>query len=171
MGRVISRTRGYIAIGLGVGGRFALALITTYIIRTSGLGILILSYSTYKSCFDKYTYCGPPECSVGWSDLALYCDFRKATRFCWSSIFLGGQFQKIGKFRSAKFSFSKIRRKYDYFFENLQNPSLYIKEQSPRRKFEIKSCSLFFKNSQKWSNGLLSVQGKFFILNLFSFCL
>ena len=29
-------------------------------------------------------------------------------------------------------------------FFNLQNPSLYIKEQSRKRTFEIKSCSIFF---------------------------
>ena len=33
-------------------------------------------------------------CAVGWSDLALFCDFRTATRFCWSGIFLGGQLKK-----------------------------------------------------------------------------
>ena len=45
--------------------------------------------------------------------------FWKRTPFCWSGIFLGVQFQKIGNFgRAAKFSFSKNRRglKYDYFF-------------------------------------------------------
>ena len=33
-------------------------------------------------------------CTVGWSDLALFCDFRKATRLCRSSIliFLGLKF-------------------------------------------------------------------------------
>ena len=31
--------------------------------------------------------------------------FRKATHFCWSGIFLGGQFQQIGKFRCAGQSF------------------------------------------------------------------
>ena len=36
-------------------------------------------------------------CTLGWSDLALYCDFGKGTSFCRSGIFLGAQFQKIGK--------------------------------------------------------------------------
>ena len=43
----------------------------------------------------------------------------------------------------------------NHFFEILQNPSLFIKEQSPRRKFEIKGCLVFFKNSQKWSKRFL----------------
>ena len=48
--------------------------------------------------------------------------------------------------RAAKFLFSKNRRelKYEYFFENFRNPFFYFKEQLPRRKFEIKSCLIFF---------------------------
>ena len=41
-------------------------------------------------------------CTIGWSDLALFRNFRKVTRFCWSGIFFWGQFQKIGKFRWAR---------------------------------------------------------------------
>ena len=55
---------------------------------------------------DVKSGCGTSE---GWSDLALFCDFRKATRFCRSGIFLGGQFQKIGEFtRGASLHFQKI---------------------------------------------------------------
>ena len=52
----------------------------------------------------------------------------------------------------AKFPFSKNHRglKYECFFcKKLQNPSIYIKEPSPKRKYKIKSCLIFFKNSQK----------------------
>ena len=35
-----------------------------------------------------------------------------------------------------------------------------IKEQSPRRKFEIKNCLIFFKNSQKWSKWFLICTGQ-----------
>ena len=72
---------------------------------------------------------------------------------------------KIGNFAeheritsTAKFSFIKNRRglRYEYFLcENLRNPSLYIKKQSPIRKFEIKSCLVFFKNPQKWPKQFL----------------
>ena len=34
---------------------------------------------------------------VGWSDLLLFCDFRKWTHCCQSGIILWVQFQKIGK--------------------------------------------------------------------------
>ena len=88
--------------------------------------------------------------TVGWSNLALFCDFWKATCFCWSGIFLGGQFPKIGKFRRAyarqSFHFQKPQGPWlcKILRENLQNPSLYMKEQLPIIKFEIKSCLIFF---------------------------
>ena len=50
-------------------------------------------FSQLKSMFIVHT---------GWSDLAIICNFRKATHFCWSGIFLGGQFQKIGEFRHTR---------------------------------------------------------------------
>ena len=92
--------------------------------------------------------------AIGWSDLALFCNFRKATHFCWSGIFLGGQFQKIGKFSCVpsshagqSFHFQKIAGTLNKNFciTNLPNThTSYIKEQSQRRKFEIKSCLIFF---------------------------
>ena len=36
------------------------------------------------------------QCTVGWSDLALFCDFRKRALCCQSDIFLWVQFQKRG---------------------------------------------------------------------------
>ena len=62
-------------------------------------------------------------CTLGWSDWAFFFDCWKPTHFCWSGIFLGTQFQKIGNFgptcvaRRAKFSFSKNHRdlKNQYF--------------------------------------------------------
>ena len=93
---------------------------------------------------------------VGWSDLALFCDFWKATCFCWSGTFLGGQFQKMANFaacshvarashKQQSFHCQKIVGSLNIkFFENVQNSSLYIKEESPRRKFEMQSCLIFF---------------------------
>ena len=72
------------------------------------------------------------------------------------------------------FNFQKIAGTLNrnIFLKNLQNPSLYIKEQSSRRKFKIKSWLIFFKNSQKWSKQFWSVQGKTHLLGGFSsvFC-
>ena len=52
------------------------------------------------------------------------------------------------------FSFSKNHRdlKNDFFFQSLQKPSFYIKEQLSKRKFKIRICLvflfLFFKNGK-----------------------
>ena len=48
----------------------------------------------------------------------------------------------------------------NFFVENLRNPSLYTKEQSTRRKFEIKSCLLFLKILKNGQHSFWSVQGK-----------
>ena len=43
----------------------------------------------------------------------------------------------------------------NFFCKNFQNPSLYIKEQSPKIKFEIKSL-IFFKIPKNGQNSFLS---------------
>ena len=50
-------------------------------------------------------------------------------------------------YKGKVFIFKKLQGplKGIIFSENLQNPSLYIKEQSPIIKFEIKSCLIFLK--------------------------
>ena len=59
------------------------------------------------------------------------------------------QFQKIGEFRASRvqsFHFQRITKrtlKINFFFENLQKLSLNIKEQSPKRKFEIQLLNFF----------------------------
>ena len=55
--------------------------------------------------------------TVGWSDLALYCDFQKWTNPLYFYWFFS---KKIAK-----------------FFEILQIPFFYIKEQSPIRNLEF----------------------------------
>ena len=58
------------------------------------------------------------------------------------------QFQKIGEFRASRvqsFHFQRITKSTlkINFFENLQKLSLNIKEQSPKRKFEIQLLNFF----------------------------
>ena len=112
---------------------------------------------------------------VGWSDIALFSNFWKATRFCSSGIFLGSQFQKIGNFRRARRKHGKV-----FVFKKSQGhinicikvfrilPYTYIKEQLPRRQFEIQSWLIFVVISKHSLNGFWSVQGEFGFL--FSFC-
>ena len=59
--------------------------------------------------------------------------------------------------RAAKFSFSQncSDLKYDFFLV-----SLYIKEQSLIRKFQIKSCLIFLQNSKKLSKRFLICTGE-----------
>ena len=61
--------------------------------------------------------------TVGWSDLALFLDFRKPTHFCWSSIFLGTQFQKIGNFGRSR---TRSTRSKVFIFKKSQGPQLFI---------------------------------------------
>ena len=106
-------------------------------------------------CTREYSFV---HCSVGWSDLALFCDFRKATHFCWSDIFLGGQFQKSANFTTRPthawqtFHFQKKQGplKWISVVENFQSPFLYIEEQSPKINLKLKLVKyfLFFKNGQ-----------------------
>ena len=75
--------------------------------------------------------------------------------------FLWVQFQKIGKFGRARwkvFTFKKSQGplKWIFFSENLQIPSLYFKEQSPKGKFEI-ICFLFYSYLNKLMKKLASV--------------
>ena len=100
----------------------------------------ILSHTVPKKIWIT-TYSKTKSVTVG-------ADVTKSTRFCWSGIFLGGQFQKIANFAARK---NRRDLKYEYlFFENLQNPSFKIKEKSPKIKFEIKSCLIFFFYSQNY---------------------
>ena len=68
-----------------------------------------------------------------------FCDFRKATRFCQSAIFLGGQFQKIGEFRSQHASHAHqslyiftvyIQYKYIYMYIYILQSSAQPTEQT-----------------------------------------
>ena len=78
--------------------------------------------------------------TVGWSNLALFCDCRKWTHCCRSDIFKV-QFKQIGEFRLAHSR--RLRGKVLIFFYHrdlhmifFQIPSFYIKEQLPKRKFK-----------------------------------
>ena len=44
------------------------------------------------------------------------------------------------------------------FFENFQNPTLHIKEQSPKIKFEIKVCKKFFFIFQKMAKRVFDLK-------------
>ena len=66
---------------------------------------------------------------LGWSDFAIFFLFLNWAHCCWSDIFLAFHCQTVKK---------------------LQIPSFYSKEQSPKRKFGIKFCLLFFR-PQKWA--------------------
>ena len=101
--------------------------------------------------------------TVGWSDLAFFAIFEKL--HISADIFLGGQFPKkrqtspractLHEWQS--FHFQKIAGAFNMniFCENLQNPSLYFKEQWKIRKLEIKSCLIFIFFLQKWSKRFL----------------
>ena len=67
-------------------------------------------------------------CTVGWSDLPLFWDFRKWTPCCRSGIFLWVPFQKIAQARQI-FHFQKVTGtlKMIYFHE------ICIKEHSPEK--------------------------------------
>ena len=66
---------------------------------------------------------------------------------------------------AQSFHFQKIAvRKKN---ENVQNPSSYIKKQLPRRKFEIKSCLVFFL--QKLSKQFLFCTGENKFSSVFAF--
>ncbi len=71
----------------------------------------------------------------------IYHLFRR-THFCQSGIFLRNKFQKISNFgrEGQSFHFYKITGtlKSIFCFENLQKPSLYIKEQSPKKSLKLK---------------------------------
>ena len=107
-----------------------------------------------------------PGSRVEW--FSTFCDFWKATRFCWSGIFLGGQFQKNrrnSQHAQQNSHFQKIAGtlKLHIFYANLQNLSLYITEQSPKKqnlklKF-VKYLFLFSKNGQNgfWTESISSV--------------
>ena len=56
---------------------------------TESREVKILSILPCRSMFNSWKLYSKQYCTVGWSDLALFCDFRKAT-------------QKIGKFRRAR---------------------------------------------------------------------
>ena len=85
-------------------------------------------------------------CTVGWSDLALFCNVRIVTRFCWSGIFLGGQFQKIVKFRRARakaFIFKKSQGpKYEYCFVQITESFLIHQKTIANKK--IGNLKFFF---------------------------
>ena len=53
-----------------------------------------LAPSPHLSVVQRYTH-SDKLCTVGWSDLAFYFDFRKPTHFCWWGIFLRTQFQRL----------------------------------------------------------------------------
>ena len=93
-------------------------------------------------------------CILGWCDLALL-QFSKSYTFLLIRFIFK---RSIASHARQSFPFQKIAGTFEYFFFNLQKPSLYIKEQSPIRKFEIKSF-LIVKNSQKWSKRFLIYTG------------
>ena len=89
-------------------------------------------------------------CTIGWSDLALNCDFRKLACCCRSGVIVHFN-ESNSKFGLAcacsehaqqSFDFQKFTGtlKMNIISENLQICTFlqYFKEQSPRRKVEIK---------------------------------
>ena len=101
----------------------------------SGALSLIFNFSQYIS---------------GWSDLALIAIFE-----------IGHISEFISKI-SAKFLLSKITGalKMNIFWENLQIPSFYFKEQSSKRKFEIENLHKICR-PPKWPNNLTKENSKF----------
>ena len=91
---------------------------------------------------------GCVHCTVGWSDLTFFCNFRKATRFCWSGIFLGGQFQKSANFATCashaqqSFHFQKTAGtlKMNFCCWKFAESFLIYQRSIAKRKFEIKVC-------------------------------
>ena len=120
--------------------------------------------------------------TVGWSDLALFLDFRKPTHFCWSSIFLGTQFPKIGSFSlastlHARESLHFLKNQSDlknwYFFWKFTKTFL-----MHQRTIDIKkiwnflySMIFYFTKMVKTQNCFWSIQGqnKYFFEYLFIF--
>ena len=72
------------------------------------------------------------------------------------------------------FPFQKIAGtlKMNIFLWKFAESTLYIKEQSPRRNFEIKSWLIFLKNYQKWPKRFLicTEETQKYVRFLFSFC-
>ena len=77
---------------------------------------------------------------VEWFSTSFF--FWKRTHFCWSGIFSGTQFQKIGNFsraRRKRGKLSNLKNHWDlkkyFILKFLHRPLLYIKEQSTKIKF------------------------------------
>ena len=86
-------------------------------------------------------------CGVGWSDLALFAIFEKLQVSAVQVYFQEAKSKKLANFSArvrvagaAKFSFSKNLRdlKYEYFLQNLQNPSF---KEHQRTISEKKICN------------------------------
>ena len=89
---------------------------------------------------------------------STFCDFRKATRFCRSGVFFLVQYQNIIEFRSTharlSFHFQKVTGtlQVKIFLKICRNLHyMYIKEQLPKWKFEIKTVLILFFIFQKWA--------------------
>ena len=81
-------------------------------------------------------YTTPLPVRVEW--LSTFCDFSKSYPFLLIRYIFRRSIPKKRQISQHKiFSFKKSNI---LVVENFLNPSLYIKEQSPRRKFENKSC-------------------------------
>ena len=118
---------------------------------------LIQIFKSYKiNTYSTFSFLTVQYIRVEW--FSTFCDFRKATRFCWSGIYLEGQFQKISKFCCARphRTHGKV-----FIFKKNQRGLNYTKEQSPIIKFKIKCCLIFFKNSQKWPKRFFDLKNSF----------
>ena len=115
-------------------------------------------YRCICTSIDRLSLCGDKD--YFWDSVAIYPLVTGCT-VEWFCTFCEVNSKKSANFAARagqSFPFQKIAGALIiniFLCENLQNPFLYIKEQSPIIKFEIKSCSIFFKNSQKWPKRFL----------------
>ena len=91
--------------------------------------------------------------TVGWSDLHFLRFSKMGTLLSIAYIFMSS----IPKDRRS-FHFQKITGTLKIYivFENLQQPSLYIKEHLSKRIFKIKMCLVFLVIFQKWRKRFLT---------------
>ena len=113
--------------------------------------------------------------TVGWSDLALFLDFRKPTHFCWSSIFLGTQFQKYRQFwPSARtthprpsFHFQKITATLKIIIFWKFGNTFLINQRTIDKNKIWKICFYFPKMGKTVLDLYVQGQNKYFFLYLF----
>ena len=97
-------------------------------------------------------------CTLGWSDLALFYDFRKATRFCWSGILFRRSIPKnrqiLPRARASharqSFNFKKIAGaliKYEFFVWKFAESFLIHQRTIANKKIWNIKLLIFFLNN------------------------